>query len=108
VDPRKNEATFVVRDCNSAEGGTRVLKVYRGSLFSWCCQRGKRNAYPRPPVQGEEWWNSVFRLQLDGRWLRDRRVKYRFYSLQEVFDLLAELGGISPQQQKEYAQCREI
>ncbi len=54
----------------------------------------KRNTIPRPPIRpnmANAYWNSLYRLRIDGRWHRPGKERYAFYTMQEAAGIAEEM-----------------
>lgn len=71
----------------------KTVKVELFSALDWRQNRrpGGRNMYPQPPWRSDGWWESHYRLRIDGRWYGRSRKKYHFFSRGEVFEVISLL-----------------
>jgi len=67
------------------------VELFGAYQFRTNHNRLKRNFYPRPPSRTEErrqWYQTMFRLRLDGRWYGER--KYTFLDRAAIAGLLLD------------------
>lgn len=74
-----------------------LLPKMRVEIFGAYQFRGKhnrvaRNFSPKPPVRAvdrDKWYHTMYRLRIDEAWYSPSNVKYTFFTMQQVIELIA-------------------
>jgi hypothetical protein len=96
MEERIPDKTIVFKCSSKEQKSTRILHIFSAEQWRGKYRVGKRNVHPAPPIREPEWWKNHYRLRLDGRWLNDSAVKYRFYSADQLGDLIKFLTCLQP------------
>ncbi len=75
---------------SKTEPGKR-FELFGAYQFSGKCQSDGKNFYPRPGwrvAERREYFKTMYRLRIDGRWYMPNGRKYVFFGLDEVSKML--------------------
>lgn len=98
MEERVPERTVIIKCVSEEQKNSRILQIFTAIQWRRKYLPGKRNVTPMPPSRDISWWQSHYRLRLDGRWMSDSPTKYRFYSTEEVLDVFQKLSGLGRQE----------
>lgn len=81
---------------NASENGKKTLKIELFGAAKWKhnWNPSTRNMYPRPPSilsAREEYWEKYYRLRVGGRWYRNSKSKFHFFTMGEAVEVAEKL-----------------
>lgn len=93
MDERLPDKVVIVKCGVQPQEKSRILHIFKAGQFRRKVRPGRRDIFPRATVNDAAFWESFYRVRLDGRWLSESGCRYHFYSNDELAILVGSLVG---------------